>query len=93
MGRAEIQPHPRLLAQPGRALVRGITQRQIEHGSHRSVQELETAIRQFIAVHNQHAQPFLWTNSADQILTSIARFASGILALTQPYSYKKSMTP
>jgi transposase len=57
-----------------------LTQRQIKRGSHRSVQQLETAIREFIAVHNQHPQPFRWTKSADQILTSIARFASATLA-------------
>jgi hypothetical protein len=56
-----------------------LTQRQIKRGSHRSVQELETAIREFIAAHNQQSQPFRWTKSADQILASIARFASATL--------------
>jgi transposase len=53
-----------------------LTQRQIKRGSHRSVQELEAAIRQFIAAHNQQPKPFRWTKSADQILASIARFAT-----------------
>ena len=34
-----------------------LTQRQIKRGSHRSVQELEAAIREFIAVHNQQPKP------------------------------------
>jgi transposase len=57
-----------------------LTQRQIKRGSHRSVSELETAIWEFITVHNQQPKPFRWTKSADQILASIARFATSTLA-------------
>jgi transposase len=57
-----------------------LTQRQIKRGSHRSVQELEAAIREFIAAHNQQPKPFRWTESADQILASIARIATATLA-------------
>jgi transposase len=57
-----------------------LTERQIKRGSHRSVQELEDAIREFITVHNQQPKPFRWTKSADQILASIARFATSTLA-------------
>jgi transposase len=56
-----------------------LTQRQIKRGSHRSVQELEAAIREFINAHNQQPKPFRWTKSADQILASIARFATATL--------------
>jgi transposase len=35
-----------------------LTQRQIKRGSHRSVSELEAAIREFIAIHNQQPKPF-----------------------------------
>jgi hypothetical protein len=55
------------------------TQRQIKRGSHRSVQELEAAIRAFIDAHNKQPNPFRWTKSADQILASIARFATATL--------------
>ena len=41
----------------------------------RSVKELETAIRQYIEVHNEDPTPFVWTRTADQILASIARYA------------------
>jgi len=61
-----------------------LTQRQIKRGSHRSVQELESAIRDFIAVHNQQPKPFRWTKSADQILASIARFATSTLTAQRP---------
>ena len=52
-----------------------LTQKQIRRGSHRSVPELEKAIREFIDAHNCQPRPFVWTKTADQILSSIARFA------------------
>src|SRR5271165_2373800 len=61
-----------------------LTQRQIKRGSHTSVRELEDAIAEFIAVHNQSPKPFVWSKSTDQILASIARFASATLAAQRP---------
>lgn len=52
-----------------------LSQRQIKRGSHRSVSELEKAIREFLQAHNEDPKPFVWTKSADEILASIARFA------------------
>ena len=52
-----------------------LTQRQIKRGSHRSVTELEKAIREFLKAHNDNPKPFVWTKNADEILASIARFA------------------
>jgi transposase len=52
-----------------------LTQRQLKRGVHRSVAELERAIREFLDAHNEHPKPFVWTKSADDILASIARFA------------------
>jgi transposase len=52
-----------------------LTNKQVRRGVHRSVAELETAIRIFIAAHNADPKPFVWTKTADQILASIARFA------------------
>lgn len=52
-----------------------LTNKQIRRGVHRSVAELEAAIREFIDAHNENPKPFVWTKSADQILASIARFA------------------
>lgn len=57
-----------------------LTERQIKRGSHRSVRELEQAIKDFIAVHNEDPKPFVWVKSADQILDRIARFAQRTLA-------------
>lgn len=52
-----------------------LTTKQIRRGVHRSVAELERAIRAFLDVHNEEPKPFVWTKTADEILASIARFA------------------
>jgi hypothetical protein len=49
-------------------------------GGFRSVRELESAIREFIEVHNEDPKPFVWTRTADQILDSIPRYARHPLA-------------
>jgi len=51
-----------------------LTNKQVRRGVHRSVTELETAIRIFIDAHNADPKPFVWTKTADEILASIARF-------------------
>ena len=67
-----------------------LTQRQIKRGSHRSVQELEAAIREFIGAHNKQPRPFHWTKSADQILASIARFAAATLDAHAAQTYTRN---
>ena len=52
-----------------------LTNKRIRRGVFRSVKELETAIREYIDVHNEDTKPFVWTKTADQILASIARYA------------------
>ncbi len=52
-----------------------LTNKRIRRGAFRSVRELESAIREYIAVHNEDPKPFVWTRTADQILDSIARYA------------------
>lgn len=56
-----------------------LTNKQIRRGAHRSVVELESAIREFIDVHNVDPKPFVWTKTADEILANIARFAQRTL--------------
>ena len=53
-----------------------LTERQIRRGVHRSIKELEAAVAAFIADHNAAPRPFLWTKSADQIFSSIARYST-----------------
>jgi transposase len=52
-----------------------LTNKRIRRGVFRSVKDLETAIREYIDVHNEDPKPFVWTKTADQILDSIARYA------------------
>lgn len=56
-----------------------LTQKQIRRGTHRSVRELEKAIREFMDAHNSGSKPFVWTKTADEILASIARYAQRTL--------------
>jgi len=53
-----------------------LTEKQIRRGVHRSVRELETAIKQYLAITNTSPKPFVWTKSADEILASVARFCA-----------------
>jgi transposase len=53
-----------------------LTEKQIRRGVHRSVREVETAIKQYLAVSNKSPKPFVWTKSADEILASVARFCA-----------------
>ena len=52
-----------------------LTNKRLRRGVFRSVRELESAIRQYIEVHNEDPKPFVWTRTADQILDSMARYA------------------
>jgi len=52
-----------------------LTNKRIRRGAFRSVRELESAIREFIEVHNEDPKPFVWTRTADQILDCISRYA------------------
>lgn len=53
-----------------------LTEKQIRRGVHRSVRELETAIKDYLAVTNKSPKPFVWTKTADQILASVAHFCA-----------------
>ena len=53
-----------------------LTQKQIRRGAHRTLRELETAIKHYLAVTNASPQPFVWTKTADEILASVARFCA-----------------
>jgi transposase len=51
-----------------------LTQKRLRRSSHSSVQRLERDLKAWIEVHNEEPKPFVWTKSADEILSSIARF-------------------
>lgn len=45
-----------------------LTRRQVRRGSYGSVSDLIRKIQRFIDHYNQHANPFVWTKTSDQIL-------------------------
>ena len=61
-----------------------ITNKRIRRGIFRSVRELESAIREYIDIHNEDPKPFVWTRTADEILASIARFAQRTRTAARP---------
>jgi transposase len=52
-------------------LFRDLTQQRLRRGIFHSVRELATAIRKYIADHNQHPKPFVWTAKASDILEKV----------------------
>lgn len=53
-----------------------LTEHALRRGSHRSTRELRQAIDAYLDAHNDEPKPFKWTKSADDVLASIARFAT-----------------
>jgi transposase len=56
-----------------------LTAQQLRRGVFRSTHSLETAIRNYIDVHNEDPKPFIWTKTAVEILESVARFCQRTL--------------
>jgi transposase len=48
-----------------------ITQQAIRRGSFRNVRQLVNKIEQYVAHYNEHKRPFVWTATADSILTKV----------------------
>jgi len=55
-----------------------ITQRAIRRGTFRSVKELVAKIDQYVQTSNTHAQPFVWTATADSIFAKVQRLCERI---------------
>jgi putative transposase len=55
-----------------------ITQQAIRRGTFRSVKELVEKIDQYVQSSNRHAQPFVWTATADSILAKVQRLCERI---------------
>jgi transposase len=55
-----------------------LTTKKLQRGTHRSVRELNTDIRNWISTWNDSPRPYVWTKTADQILESIARYCTRI---------------
>ena len=68
-----------ILAQPGRALVRGVDDLKLRRGTHTSVRGLNADIRAWIQTWNDNPRPYIfWTKTADQILASIGNYCTQI---------------
>ena len=55
-----------------------LTNRKLRRSAHRSVQDLEADVRSWIEAWNQDPKPFVWTKSADEILTTVAAYCTRI---------------
>jgi len=55
-----------------------ITQKAIRRGTFRSVKDLVGKIKHFIDQYNKNPKPFIWTATADSILTKLQRLCTGI---------------
>jgi transposase len=55
-----------------------LADQKIRRGAHKSVQALETDIRDWINDWNANPRPFIWTKTAEEILESLARFCRRI---------------
>jgi transposase len=56
-----------------------LTAEALRRGSHTSVKQLRTAISDYLYANNDAPTPFRWVKTADEILASIARFATRTL--------------
>jgi hypothetical protein len=64
--------------QPGGTLIRPHHRQNVRCGVHKSVQSLESDIRQWIETWNEDPHPFTWLKTADEILNSLAEYMSKI---------------
>jgi transposase len=61
---------------------RDLTTDRIRRDSFQSVGELEAAIEDYIAAHNEDPQPFIWTAAADRILEKVGRARAALKSRT-----------
>jgi transposase len=91
--RAWLAKHPRLVMHftPTSAswlnmverFFRDISERRIKRDSFTSVAELELAIDLYIAHHNAHPKPFIWTATASDILAKVTRAKAALAGVTR----------
>jgi hypothetical protein len=51
-----------------------LTNKRIRRGTFYSVAQLIKSINDYLEIHNEHPKPFVWTKSADEILSKVKRF-------------------
>lgn len=50
-----------------------LTKKRLQRGSFRSVRELTRAVKEYVAVHNETAMPFVWTKGTDEIMRKVRK--------------------
>jgi transposase len=55
-----------------------LTERKLRRGTHRTVAELNTDIRGWIAACNENPKPYVWVKTADQILDNLTQYLNRI---------------
>ena len=53
-----------------------LTQKKIRRGTHASVRDLQTDIRDWTKTWNENPRPYVWTKTADEILAKLAAFCT-----------------
>ena len=53
-----------------------LTQNKIRRGTHTSVRDLQTDIRDWAKTWNENPRPYVWTKTADEILAKLAAFCT-----------------
>jgi transposase len=56
-----------------------LTTNRLCRGTHTSVRQLDNDIRAWIKTWNDHARPYVWTKTADQILASIGNYCNELM--------------
>ena len=55
------------------------TRKRLKRSAHRSRSSLEQTIRQYLDSNNPDPKPFVWTNTADEILEKLGIFCKSLL--------------
>jgi hypothetical protein len=76
-----LQPHRQTSTRE--TLVRRITQQAIRRGTFSSVKDLVEKIDHYVKNSNRHAQPFVWTATADSIFAQVERPCARIYGTAQ----------
>ena len=63
-----------------------LTRKQLRRGAFKSVEQLKAAIQSFVDQHNANPKGFVWTKTAQQILTKVDRARRALQALDKPPS-------
>ena len=68
---------------PDERWFRELTDKALRRGVFHSVPDLIAKIEDYLAAHNDHPKPFVWTATADDILAKVARGRVALQAVNQ----------